>query len=396
MVEERNDHSNGEVRTFADVKERMSNSIQRNKGKLIVTLIVVGVLLLGGIVKLFNYSSTPGFCISFCHEMKPEYRTWKKSVHAEHEVECHSCHYEQGFIGTLKAKWAAQNTVFSHMFGSYLENTLEKAKKDKVFLEVQNIHQQGDRLFYIKTNEHGVKIINTNCKRCHHDVIEKEGEGLVSEARGVRMAHRVHIEEQGLECTDCHINIVHGEEPLKRNLPKMRICFRCHNKDDSEAKLGQTNCQNCHIAQKAMWAGKSGYGVPTVTSEMYGATECIDCHTPENNFKKPQNVEVCLECHEEDIVTQYNKWKDDLKVTRLKLQERMNTVEEKIAYAKKNKKKPEQRASIEEAEKIFLEARENLMVVNRDGSNGVHNNEYALGLLKVSRKKLQDVIKILP
>ncbi len=65
-----------------------------------LTLLFLALFFSVGVFGLEATSSSK-FCSS-CHEMKPEYYTWKASSHSE--VDCVNCHTEPGIKQTAKDK----------------------------------------------------------------------------------------------------------------------------------------------------------------------------------------------------------------------------------------------------------------------------------------------------
>jgi Cytochrome c7 and related cytochrome c len=119
--------------------------------------------------------------------------------------------------------------------------------------------------------------------------------------------HNVHVEGEGLECSDCHQRV---EEVVRATLPDLETCMDCHDSDpladDSveEAKLIS------HIEDGTEIDWKNVYHVP---SHVYfshrrhvtvGDLECSSCHgdvgtltTPAEVPFYPVTMEACMDCH---------------------------------------------------------------------------------------------------
>ncbi len=146
--------------------------------------------------------------------------------------------------------------------------------------------------------------------------------GLPSDDDAVELifSHRLHVEDQGLVCTDCHGGVAESQMGSDNLIPTMEVCADCHDvKDQNECSTCHSNpanpqpgprietysakfshkrhldadlaCENCH-------AGMEKAEVATV-GILPGMVKCIDCH----DQHAVANVE-CSTCHApgEDLV----------------------------------------------------------------------------------------------
>lgn len=83
-------------------KEQLApNRSRRNLFKILTISLFLIVLFFSLSAVGVETTSSSKFC-STCHEMKPEYYTWKASTHSE--VECKNCYIGSGVKDYAKAK----------------------------------------------------------------------------------------------------------------------------------------------------------------------------------------------------------------------------------------------------------------------------------------------------
>lgn len=172
-------------------------------------------------------SSSSSFCSS-CHEMKPEYYTWKASSHSE--VDCVSCHIQPGAKNIAKDKAEGITKVFEKETNSYTA-PIQMPKE----------------------------IPNSACEQCH-DMSKRQ----VTSSGDLIIPHDKHLAKD-IKCTQCHSGVAHGkisernvtfksdydkwDTSLGKSMmsdvtftrPKMETCMECH-----EAREVSTECKTCH------------------------------------------------------------------------------------------------------------------------------------------------------
>jgi cytochrome c nitrite reductase small subunit len=117
-------------------------------------------------------SSDPKACVN-CHVMRDEYDGWQKSSH--HAVAtCNDCHVPHAFIPKYLVK--AENGLW-HSKGFTL----------------QDYHEP------IRLRDVSLKILNHNCRDCHHDLIS-----------GMHGDHE--FEYETASCVHCHGSVGHGPQ----------------------------------------------------------------------------------------------------------------------------------------------------------------------------------------
>jgi hypothetical protein len=82
----------------------------------------------------------------------------------------------------------------------------------------------------------------------------------------VKFPHLVHVEDYGIECTECHHNYKDGENIWEEGDP-VKKCDACHNPNRKQGKVPRLvfafhfNCKKCHTENES------------------GPRECQACHT---------------------------------------------------------------------------------------------------------------------
>ncbi|EKN71369.1 NapC/NirT cytochrome c domain protein [Neobacillus bataviensis LMG 21833] len=179
---------------------------------------------------IFGLEATSGskFCSS-CHEMKPEYYTWKASTHSE--VDCVNCHIEPGVKQIAKDK---------------AEGLIKELRKE-----------EGITAAIIRMPK---EIPDSACEKCH-TISTRE----FTPSGDIIIPHQQHSDKK-ITCTQCHSNVAHGK------IADRNMTFKT-DYDKWDSKVGQAamadlkftrptmeTCMDCHIARKI-------------------TTECSACHT---------------------------------------------------------------------------------------------------------------------
>lgn len=206
-------------------------------------------------------TSSSKFC-STCHEMKPEYYTWKASTHSE--VDCVSCHIEPG----------AKNLA-----------------KDKANGVVEVFKKETNR--YTAPIQMPKEIPNSACEKCHNMKTRD-----VTPPGDLIIPHDKHL-SKGIKCTQCHSGVAHGKiaernvtfksdyskwddslgksmmSDVKFTNTKMETCMECH-----EARDVSTECKTCHTSGMLPKSHKD----PAFKTQTHGSTakkdikKCNSCH----------------------------------------------------------------------------------------------------------------------
>lgn len=270
------------------------------------------LLLLGGVAAIVGLfftaitiplSSNPAFCGQACHNMNPEYQTWKLSSHSK--ITCTACHVDPTIFGL-----AYEKTVEGPLG---LLHTL-KDEHEKPINEASHVSQE--------------KLKAVRCERCHANENRK-----FTFSSGIFMDHKKH-NRAGIQCAVCHNRVTHlgaeEYEPLKseweeakgfkfKNYLTMKDgCFRCHdsnkrNRDKHALELIKNEktppgaCKTCHTAEfKKM---PLGHGEPK-WRDTHGAKAqenlkyCLTCHEAGMKFDN-KGKPWCLTCHDEAKMAEF-------------------------------------------------------------------------------------------
>jgi hypothetical protein len=203
---------------------------------------------------------------------------------------------------------------------------------------------------------------------------------------GTHFNHDMHISAFNLNCRDCHFGVVHNPSG---KTDRMNFCIACHadNKDSSAPQM--SDCKVCHEAQLAINEGKGAKGVKGEPGLMFAANVgCTDCHTGVSKGVFRPSANTCADCHEgADYLNLYSKWAADTNQRVKALQKVRAEVEAALNDADVAKR------NTAESWKIYEQAVQNLRFVRNDGTHGVHNNDYALTILKTVENDFNQVLK---
>jgi nitrate/TMAO reductase-like tetraheme cytochrome c subunit len=229
----------------------------------IMTLIVLFLALIS-VLGAFGLkaSSSSSFCSS-CHEMKPEYYTWKASSHSQ--VDCISCHVQPGAKNIAKDKAEGITKIFEKETNAYTA-PIQMPKE----------------------------IPNSACEQCH-DMSKRQ----VTSSGDLIIPHDTHLAKD-IKCTQCHSGVAHGKisernvtfksdyskwdsslgksmmSDVKFTSPKMETCMECH-----EAREVSTECKTCH------------------SSKMYPKShKQITFKTAGHGIAAKKDIEKCNNCHQ--------------------------------------------------------------------------------------------------
>jgi nitrate/TMAO reductase-like tetraheme cytochrome c subunit len=237
----------------------------RFHGRLIkvmtLTLFFLILLFSVGFLGLETTSSSK-FCAS-CHEMKPEYYTWKASSHSE--VDCVNCHTGSSKEDYAKAKANGLVQVYKKQTGGYIAP-----------IKMPNL------------------ITDEACEKCHNMKSRN-----VTPSGDLIIPHDKHKTE-GVKCVECHSGVAHGKiaerkvtyssdydkwddklghsfmSDKKYTSPKMDTCMECH-----EVRKATLECKACHETsmlpnthkREAFKAGGHGKIQPS------DLKKCEQCHS---------------------------------------------------------------------------------------------------------------------
>ncbi len=130
---------------------------------------------------------------------------------------------------------------------------------------------------------HDDDTASQECKTCH---IDPDAPQALPDLpiRDNYFSHVFHIEEQEMECTDCHKGLEETDYAQKENFPSMEQCFGCH--DDLTAPK---RCESCHTPESIIipQSHNADWLIVHKHTAKVKESECMTCH--EDNY--------CEDCH---------------------------------------------------------------------------------------------------
>lgn len=356
---------------------------------VIFTIIsVVFVVVFGFInIQILHMTSEPEFC-HLCHPAQgfgplAEVDSWEHSAHGDAGVSCLDCHGRPGVFGYAKAKLGG-------LKDTYMQLTISKEEKLEILMNPHEDLVPSWHCLYCHSDE-GNEMVRKNTKgpmklvnmRMLDDVVNpafRERKGLADIMTddfvgGTHFDHSLHIEDFDLTCRDCHFGIVHNPAT---STDRMNFCLACH-ADAGDGAPQMADCNVCHEAQVGMNEGVGIDGLEEVPNMMYGDAAdmtCTDCHTGITKGVYRPSSTTCTNCHEdEEYQAVFDEWAGTTKASIEELKEIRITVEAALLDADAAKR------NTVEVWKTYERALRNLKFVRNDGTNGVHNNEYAMAIL---------------
>lgn len=132
-----------------------------------------------------------------------------------------------------------------------------------------------------------------------------------NEAQPILYNHKLHIEDVGLTCEECHINVT---EHSRATIPNIQLCGECHDDPDTDNEQVQRVAE--HVVQNIPIAWKQVHQVPDHAYFSHrrhvaiAEIECKDCHGDVAQMERPfvqpyQEIKMswCRDCHEQNEVT---------------------------------------------------------------------------------------------
>ena len=235
------DEARGRSRTFVAVA-------------VAAVICVIVVILLVPVVA----TSSTSYCGS-CHAMKAAYQSWQRGAHSS--VPCSRVPRATGRRGLVQV--ALQRDA-QHLAGLPQHAALQPTARR---------HRS-----------------TQNCIKRH------PLKGLMGIPGKIRMPHAKHIDQNNLECVDCHDHTAHAA-PGQSSTVSMSPCTMCHQQTKDSSK-----CDFCHYTPPV-----SGRSHPTNFLDEHGKLalanveqDCIRCHHNKAQF--------CDGCHAEPTPGHYWNW----------------------------------------------------------------------------------------
>ena len=178
-------------------------------------------------------------------------------------------------------------------------------------------------------------------------------------------------------------------------------CAACHNPHNSNNKAqlimdSKELCKTCH-SQGAVLKGFGAKGIEE-TRSLHTAAPCVACHMTEKNHRmkmfRPDDpnlsedrLDSCCDCHEikdrKMRTAQLHDMESWFNEAFTPVQEELKMIEEKL--------KADPDILNEEQIAKLAEVKDNFSIVINDGSNGVHNLDYALEIMSQAKRELKKI-----
>jgi nitrate/TMAO reductase-like tetraheme cytochrome c subunit len=310
---------------------------QRKKKKNPVKFLVIGLIgmiaLIASGYGVHSYTNSPSFCSS-CHEMAPEYTSYKQSAH--NQISCVQCHDKPGFSNIIGNKKNLIKAIKSH-YNSEIpkqilqtniqivssENCLKCHSKNRL------VTATGD----LKVNHPGHIKEGIPCITCHegvaHSKIAARGLNTAkdrdkwSSTNVKKLTNELYTKPNMGTCIDCHDKVNNGEQPWKdiaysmppkpeeavtteenQDKKTQKLILQAIGKQSANVKISM-ECTTCHKIVKVPKLHKNpDWPVNHGTTAIQKLDQCQNCHQDSKWIKKVPN---------EDIMTLLQKDKQNVK-----------------------------------------------------------------------------------
>jgi predicted CXXCH cytochrome family protein len=208
------------------------------------------------------------------------------------------------------------------------------------------------------------------------------------------------------ECYGCH-----SDEGFKARLLGKKVdvaqkesfnpvtCVTCHKPHDSKTPHHlvmdvEDLCTSCH-QQRAVLQGKGAKGLDEMRS-FHSAVDCFSCHMSEGNHLmkvirpddpnlSEKRLDTCTTCHKDNNrkarMEQIQQWQASYKEGMERLQADLSAITAAL------KEKPN--LLDEKAKSKLKDVRFNLQILEKDGSRGTHNIDFATEIMSNAEKDLK-------
>lgn len=245
-------------------------------------------------------ASSSKYCAS-CHEMQPEYNTWKASTHSE--VDCVNCHIDPGFKQIAKVQAG---------------EVVKGIRKDQITTAA-----------IIRMTK---EIPNSACENCHNMSTRQ-----VSPSGDIIIPHDKHMDKD-IACTQCHSSVVHGK------IADRNMTFRTdYEKWDS--KVGKTamadlkfirptmdECMDCHIARKVTIECSACH----TTGMLPNSHKKADFKTKTHGLNAKTELQDCNSCHKYMSTAKIDGYEEASVVDKYLNPDSQDAAKNEHTYAKEN------------------------------------------------------------
>jgi len=244
----------------------------------------------------------------------------------------------------------------------------------------------------------------TDCQPCH------AGTFKMWETTGHSKAIARIINTPGAEadCFGCHTTegfaakLEGGKvDPAKKESFRSITCVACHKPGSSAnpkqlVRDSEKLCGECH-SQRAVIQGKGAKGIEDMRNPHSGVT-CVSCHMSAANHDlklflpgdpalPAGRVDTCVGCHKDNSqkirIKQIRDWHDFYK-------EAMDPIEASLAEISAAIKAKPDLLNADLKAKLDT-VRFNLAIIQKDGSRGAHNLDFALEIMSLASKDIKAI-----
>jgi len=183
---------------------------------------------------------------------------WRTSTHGR--MSCVSCHVEPGVRGFASFSARSIPAFYSQLVQGANETNLLKPPTREA------------------------------CQKCHTDYRQ------VSPNGDLLIPHRAHVEVLGVNCIECHKDLVHTLNKRGFNRPEMETCLKsCH-----DGKKASNTCTDCHTRKETPDTHERKDWLK-VHGTMSATMDCGRCHS--------WTPDYCNDCHKQRPATHVGNWK---------------------------------------------------------------------------------------
>lgn len=254
-----------------------------------------------------------------------------------------------------------------------------------------DVQERSEKVRALAEPGYAVKAVSppTGCTQLCHSCVECIETQPVPFGN-VSFPHDVHVQDEGLECLECHTpRERHGQTVLQN-------CNECHHGEGA----GAVECQDCHVENHNLYNGQNACDekscdVRGEKNPMAEAVGCEECHVQiaagEENTVEGVKA-TCVECHDGDEAygAMVDEWEEQAKALRAEvatLRTMLQDTQRKILAAMREGK------YTYDAQDLVNNAEKNLKLFER--GNPIHNLAFSKDLLGRVRNLLTQAQKTL-
>ena len=134
--------------------------------------------------------------------------------------------------------------------------------------------------------------VDPNCMRCHKDITSKDPASFKKNVMKITIPHKLHIEDVGASCNDCHSNVYHDKMTPATNRPRMDFCFNCHSWEN-------TTCTKCH-PKGTVEMPKAQHTSPSICKQCHPGFETKKITIFKRDYPHQKHIHsgiICDTCH---------------------------------------------------------------------------------------------------